>query len=105
MDKAKIDVERIKKEWSSFWRRSYRFTRCRLSGLFLFVMACCVVVTALIWYFALFDDLQVRILMSLGYCLDPDVRFPAPTENMGVEGGTPLALVIWCAYCAVSGGR
>ena len=81
MDDAKIDVERIKKEWSSLWRRSYRFMRCRLSRLFFFVTACCTVVTGLIWYFALFDDLQVRIFMSLVIVLIPMFDFQPPPRT------------------------
>ena len=78
MDKAKVDVQRIKRQWSSFWRRSYKFTRCRVSRLFFFVTACCAVVTALIWYFALFDDLQVRILVSVVIVLIPMLDFQPP---------------------------
>ena len=81
MDKARVDVERIKKKWSSFWRRSYRFTRCRLSRLFFFVTACCAVVTALIWYLALFDDPQVRIFMSLVIVLIPMSDFQPPPRT------------------------
>ena len=81
MDKTKVDVERIKREWSSFWRRSYRFTRCRLAGFFFFVAACCAVVTAFIWYFALFDDLQVRILMSLVIASLPMFEFRPPPRT------------------------
>ena len=81
MDKARVDVERIKKEWSSFWRRSYRFTRSRLSRLFFFVTACCAVVTALIWYFPLFDDPQVRIFMSLVIVLIPMFDFQPPPRT------------------------
>ena len=81
MDKAKVDVERIKRKWSSLWRRSYRFTRCRLSGFFFFVAACCAAVTAFIWYFALFDDLLIRILVSLVIAFIPmlDLRPPPRT--------------------------
>ena len=81
MDKTKVDVERIKREWSSFWRRSYRFTRCRLSGFFFFVAACCAAVTAFIWYFALFDDLQVRILVSLVIAFIPVLDFRPPPRT------------------------
>ena len=81
MDKTKVDVERIKREWSSFWRRSYRFTRCRLGGFFFFVAACCAVVTAFIWYFALFDDLKVRILMSLVIASLPMFEFRPPPRT------------------------
>ena len=81
MDKARVDVERIKKEWSSFWRRSYWFTRSRLSRLFFFVTACCAVVTALIWYFPLFDDPQVRIFMSLVIVLIPMFDFQPPPRT------------------------
>ena len=81
LDKTKVDVERIKREWSSFWRRSYRFTRRRLSGFFFFVAACCAVVTALIWYFAIFDDLQVRILMSLVIASLPMFEFQPPPRT------------------------
>ena len=81
MSVAKIDIEQIKEEWSSFWRRSYRFTRCRLSRLFFFVTACCGVVTALIWYFALFDDPQARIFMSLVIVLIPMFEFQPPPRT------------------------
>ena len=81
MDKTKVDVEQIKREWSSFWRRSYRFTRCRLSGFFFFVAACCAAVTALIWYFGLFDDLQVRILVSLVIAFIPMLDFRPPPRT------------------------
>ena len=81
MDKAKVQVERIKREWLSLWRRSYRFTRCRLSGFFFFLAACCAAVTALIWYFALFDDLQIRILVSLVIAGIPMFEFRPPPRT------------------------
>ena len=81
MDKAKVQVERIKREWLSLWRRSYRFTRCRLSGFFFFLAACCAAVTALIWYFALFDDLQIRILVSLVIAGIPMFEFRLPPRT------------------------
>ena len=81
MDKVRVDVERIKRECSSLWRRSYRFTRCRLSGFFFFVAACCAAVTALIWYFALFDDLQIRILVSLVIAFIPMLDFRPPPRT------------------------
>ena len=81
MDLAVIDVERIKKEWSCLWRHSYRFIRCRISRLFFFVTACCAVVTTLIWYFALFDDPQIRIFMSLFIVLIPMLDFQPPPRT------------------------
>ena len=86
MDLAVIDVERIKKEWSCLWRHSYKFIRCRISRLFFFVTACCAVVTTLIWYFALFDDLQVRILMSLIIVLIPMFAFQPPPRTWESRG-------------------
>ena len=87
VDKARVDVERIKKAWSSFCRRPYRFTRCRLSRLFFFVTACCGVVTALIWYFALFDDPQARIFMSLFIVLIPMFEFQPPPRTWASREG------------------
>ena len=106
MDKAKVDVERIKEEWSSFWRRSYRFTRCRLSRLFFFVTACCAVVTALIWYFALFDDLQVRILMSLVIVLIPMFDFqPPPRTSASREELLWFSSLVAVAVLLVAGDK
>lgn len=76
-----IDLERIRREWSSHWHHSFQFIRCRLSGLFFFVTACCTGVTALIWYFALFDDVQVRILMSAVIVLVPMFDFQPPPRT------------------------
>ena len=81
MATTRIDLERIRREWSSHWHRSYQFVRCRLSRLFFFVTACCAAVTALIWYFALFDDLQVRIFMSAVIVLVPMFDFQPPPRT------------------------
>ena len=58
-----------------------RFIQRRLNLLFFFVMACCWVATALIWYFALFDDLWVRVLTSLVVLLMPMVEFQPPPRT------------------------
>ena len=106
MDMAKVDVERIKKEWSSFWRRSYRFTRCRLSGFFFFVAACCAAVTALIWYFALFDDLQVRILVSLVIVFIPMLDFrPQPRTWASREELLWLSAFVGLAVLLMAGDK
>ena len=106
MDMAKVDVERIKKEWSSFWRRSYRFTRCRLSGFFFFVAACCAAVTALIWHFALFDDLQVRILVSLVIVFIPMLDFrPQPRTWASREELLWLSAFVALAVLLMAGDK
>ena len=81
MNKVGVAVERIKRESSSIWRHSYRFTRSRVSRLFFFIAACCAAVTGLIWYFALFDDLQVRILVSVAIVLIPILDFRPPPRT------------------------
>ncbi len=81
MATTRFDLERIRREWSFHWHRSYRFVRCRLSRLFFFVTVCCAAVTALIWYFALFDDLQVRIFMSAVIVLVPMFDFQPPPRT------------------------
>ncbi len=81
MATTRIDLERIRREWYFHWHRSYRFIRCRLSRIFLFVTACCAAATALIWYFALFDDLQVRIFMSAVIVLVPMFDFQPPPRT------------------------
>ena len=81
MATTRIDLERIKKEWSFHWHRSYRCIHCRLSRVFFFVTACCAAVIALIWYFALFDDLQVRIFMSVVIVLVPMFDFQPPPRT------------------------
>ena len=81
MATTRIYLERIRREWSLYWHRSYRFMRSRLSRLFFFVTACCAAVTALIWYLALFDDLQVRIFMSAVIVLVPMFDFQPPPRT------------------------
>ena len=106
MDKARVDVQRIKREWSSFWRRAYKFTRCRVSRLFFFVTACCAVVTALIWYFALFDDLQVRILTSLVIAWIPMTDFqPPPRTWASREYLLGLSSLVALAVLLVAGDK
>ena len=106
MDKAKVDVPRIKREWSSFWRRAYKFIRCRVSVILFFVTACCTVVTALIWYFALFDDLQVRILMSLVIAFIPTLEFrPPPRTWASREYLLGLSSLVALAVLLVAGDK
>ncbi len=81
MATTRIDFERIRREWSFHWHRFDRFIRCWLSRLFFFVTVCCVAVTTLIWHFALFDDLQVRIFMSVVIVLVPMFEFQPPPRT------------------------
>ena len=104
--KVKVGAERIRKEWSCFWRRSYEFLRCRVSYLFFFVMACCAVVTVLIWYFALFDDLQVRILMSLVISWIPMTEFqPQPRTWASREYLLGISSLVGLAVLLVAGDK
>ena len=106
MDKTRVDVQQIKREWSSFWRRAYKFTRCRVSRLFFFVTTCCAIVTALIWYFALFDDLQVRILMSLVIAWIPMTDFqPPPRTWTSREYLLGLSSLVALAVLLVAGDK
>ena len=106
VEKVKVGAERIRKEWSCFWRRSYKFLRCRVSHLFFFVVACCTVVTVLIWYFALFDDLQVRILMSLVIAWIPMTDFqPQPRTWASREYLLGLSSLVGLAVLLVAGDK
>ena len=106
MGKAKVGAERIRKEWSYFWLRSYEFIRCRVRPLFFFVVACCAVVTALIWYYALFDYLQIRILMSLIIAWIPMTDFqPQPRTWASREHLLGLSLLVGLAVLMVAGDK
>lgn len=87
MTNSRSTVRKVKGELSSAWRRSYRFTRTRVSRLFFFVAACCVVVLALIWYFSLFDGPQIRIFMSLVIILIPMFDFQPPPRTWASREG------------------
>ena len=106
MTKVKVGAEQIRKEWSCFWRRSYEFLRCRVSYLFFFVVICCAVVTVLIWYFALFDDPQVRILMSLVIAWIPMTEFqPQPRTWASREYLLGLSSFVGLAVLLVAGDK
>ena len=106
MRKVRVGAEQIRKDWPCIWRRSYNFLRRRVSHLFFFVVACSAVVTVLIWYFALFDDLQVRILMSLVIAWIPMTDFqPQPRTWASREYLLGLSSLVGLALLLVAGDK
>ena len=106
MRKVRVGAEQIRKDWPCIWRRTYEFSRCRVSYLFFFVVACCAVVTVLIWYFALFDDLQVRILMSLVIAWIPMTEFqPQPRTWASREYLLGISSLVGLAVLLVTGDK
>ena len=98
MATTKTDLQRIREEWSFYWDRSYQFIRCRLSRLFFVLTVCCAAVTALIWYFSLFDDLQIRIFMSAVIVLVPMIDFQPPPRTWASRE----ELVWVCSFLALT---
>ena len=56
-------------------RKAYDFIRPRITLLFLLTAFFCMVGIALIWVFGLFDDLSIRILMSVIVAMMPALEF------------------------------
>lgn len=62
-------------------REAYNFIRPRVTLLFLLTAFCCVAVIALIWIFGLFDNLFIRILMSLIVAMVPTFELLASPKT------------------------